>query len=69
MFTKKDRKIANQKAMIKNRDELIETLKIVIDNYSDENKILKAKNIDLQNNIEILTNNLPKKIKKELQIG
>lgn len=48
MFTKKDREIANQKAMIKNRDKLIE--KQVEENrqHKEENKALYEENRDLR---------------------
>lgn len=42
--TRKDRKIANQKAMIKNRDKLIGDLKTKIDSLNEEHKILFEEN-------------------------
>ncbi len=49
MFTRKDRKIANLEAMVKNRDKLINdqdklinTMKKVIDSLIDDNKSLLA---------------------------
>lgn len=51
MFTRKDRKIANLEAMVRNRDTLIEKLE------NDKR--------NLENNIEFLVNNLtPAKRKK-----
>lgn len=42
--TRKDRKIANQKAMIQNRDKLIENLRTKIDSLNKEHKILSEEN-------------------------
>lgn len=42
--TRKDRRIANQKAMINNRDKLIGDLKTEIDRLNEEHKILCEEN-------------------------
>lgn len=65
-FSKKDRKIANLEAMVKNRDKLIQTLETDRKIYKAENKELKKKITDLENNIEILSNNLSAAKKKQL---
>lgn len=56
-MTRKDRKIANQKAMINNRDKLIKDLQEQANIQYEEKKELEAKIVDLENNIEILVNN------------
>lgn len=56
-MTRKDRKIANQKAMINNRDKLIKDLQEQANIQYKEKKELEAKIVDLENNIEILVNN------------
>lgn len=48
MFTKKDRKIANQKAMIKNRDEFIEKQLIKMKELKEENIAVHNENKDLR---------------------
>ena len=53
MFTRKDRKIANLEAMVRNRDEVIEKLE-------DDKR-------NLENNIELLVNNLS--VAKRKQLG
>lgn len=48
MFTKKDRKIANQKAMIENRDRLINDLSNKKDTLIKENVAVYEENKDLR---------------------
>lgn len=55
MFTKKDRKIANLKVMIKNRDG-------IIDELNRENKIIREANKDLRFENEELTHNAKKEL-------
>lgn len=47
-MTKKDRKIANQKAMIKNRDKFIEDLKNERDMQKSSNRDLRNENEELK---------------------
>lgn len=65
-FSKKDRKIANLEAMVKNRDKLIQTLETDKKIYKSENKVLRKKLTDLENNIELLVSNLSAAKKKQL---
>lgn len=58
-FGKKDRKIANLEAMVKNRDELIDR-KI---KYGER---LEARIAELEKTIELLTDNLSEAKKKKL---
>lgn len=48
MFTKKDRKIANQKAMIENRNKLINNQTIKIEQLEQENVAVHDENKDLR---------------------
>lgn len=52
MFTKKDRKIANQKAMIENRNKLIKDLEIRNDMLKTANKDLRFENEELLNSMK-----------------
>lgn len=52
MFTKKDRKIANQKAMIENRNKLIKDLETRNDMLKTANKDLRFENEELLNTIQ-----------------
>lgn len=52
MFTKKDRKIANQKTMIKNRNKLINNQTIKIEQLEQENIAVHNENKDLRFEIE-----------------
>lgn len=69
-FSKKDRKIANLEAMVKNRDKLIERMQITLRSLmADKRKVeekAKSRITDLENNIEILVNNLSAAKKKQL---
>ena len=79
-MSKKDRRIKNLEAMVKNRDEKIEQqwemicfLNEALDNANDLNKEhqkingeLMEKIKDLENNIEFLTNNLSAQKRKQL---
>ena len=83
MFTwlsRKDRRIANLKAMIHNRDEKIEALlrkieyqdnviKVSAEINAEHQKIngqLQARLTDLENNIELLIHNLSAQKKKQI---
>lgn len=65
MFTKKDRKIANQKSQIKNRDTLINDQAIRIEELKQENLAVHNENKDLRFEIEE-QNDLTNSIIKEL---
>lgn len=52
MFTNKDRKIANQKAMIENRNKLIKDLEIRNDMLKTANKDLRFENEELLNSMK-----------------
>ena len=52
MFTKKDRQIANQKAMIGNRNKLIKDLETRNDMLKTTNKDLRFENEELLNTIQ-----------------
>lgn len=52
MFTKKDRQIANQKAMIENRNKLIKDLKTRNDMLKTANKDLRFENEELLNSMK-----------------
>lgn len=52
MFTKKDRQIANQKAMISNRNKLIKDLEIRNDMLKTANKDLRFENEELLNSMK-----------------
>ena len=52
MFTKKDRQIANQKAMIENRDKLIKDLETRNDMLKTANKDLRFENEELLNSMK-----------------
>lgn len=72
-LSKKDRKIRNLETMVKNRDKLIEALqtnrslqKLNRELLTEQNTLLKIKITDLENNIELLTNNLSAAKKKQL---
>lgn len=65
MFTKKDRKIANQKSQIKNRDILINDQAIRIEELKQENLAVHEENKDLRFEIEE-QNDLTNSIIKEL---
>lgn len=52
MFTKKDRKIANQEAMIKNRNKLIKDLETRNNMLKTVNKDLRFENEELLNTIQ-----------------
>lgn len=61
MFTRKDRKIANLKAMVKNRDVLIKTLErelmealIANNEHQTLNGHLQTRITELEKNIEVL---------------
>lgn len=72
-MSKKDRKIRNLEAMVKNRDKLIDDLlkqnKAFIkwnDDLVEEKRELRKQNVDYLNNIEFLVNNLSATKKKQL---
>lgn len=65
MFTKKDRKIANQKSQIKNRDKLLYGKILEIRELKDENLAVHEENKDLRFEIEE-QNDLTNSIIKEL---
>lgn len=52
IFTKKDRKIINQKAMIENRDKLIDNQAMKIEELEQENIAVHNENKDLRFEIE-----------------
>ena len=52
MFTKKDRQIANQKAMIENRNKLIKDLETRNDMLKTINRDLRFENEELLNTIQ-----------------
>ena len=52
MFTKKDRQIANQKAMIENRNKLIKDLETRNDMLKTANKDLRFENEELLNSMK-----------------
>lgn len=68
MFTKKDRKIANQKAMIENRNKLIDNQTIRIEQLKEENIVVHNENKDLRFEIEE-QNDLIKEIIKLTEIN
>jgi septal ring factor EnvC (AmiA/AmiB activator) len=72
-LSRKDRKIANLEAMVKNRDKLID--RILEQNRAlagwnndlvEEKRELRKQNVDYLNNIEFLVNNLSAVKKKQL---
>lgn len=79
-LSRKDRRIANLKAMIHNRDEKIEALLKKIEYQNNEIEIatrinaehqklngqLQARLTDLENNIELLIHNLSAQKKKQI---
>ncbi len=56
MFTKKDRQIANQKAMIDNRNKLIKDLQSRNDMLKTENKDLRFENEEVLDTIQKILN-------------
>lgn len=56
MFTKKDRQIANQKAMIENRNKLIKDLETRNDMLKTTNKDLRFENEELLSNMKQILN-------------
>ena len=56
MFTKKDRQIANQKAMIENRNKLIKDLETRNDMLKTVNKDLRFENEELLSNMKQILN-------------
>lgn len=76
MFTwlsKKDRKIRNLEAMVKNRNTLIDDIlkqnKLFMkwnDDLVEEKRTLRKQNADYLNNIEFLANNLSATKKKQI---
>ena len=52
MFTEKDRKIANQKAMIENRDKFIDKLSQENIEVHNENKDLRFENKELRDTLK-----------------
>lgn len=73
MLTRKDRKIKNLEAMVKNRDNLIELVqssnkafKRRNEDLVEENKRCRKREEELLNNIEFLVNNLSLAKKKLL---
>lgn len=56
MFTKKDRQIANQKAMIDNRNKLIKDLQSRNDMLKTENKDLRFENEEVWDTIQKILN-------------
>lgn len=74
-FGKKDRKIANLEAMVKNRDKLIDNIlkqnKALVDwneMLFEEKRELRKQNVDYLNNIEFLVSNLSAAKKKQLSL-
>jgi hypothetical protein len=72
-LSKKDRKIRNLEAMVKNRDKLIDTIlkqnKALLgwnDDLVEEKRELRKQNADYLNNIEFLVSNLSAAKKKQL---
>lgn len=72
-MSKKDRKIRNLEAMVKNRDKLIDDIlkqnKLFMkwnDDLVEEKRALRKQNADYLNNIEFLVNNLSATKKKQL---
>lgn len=72
-MSKKDRKIRNLEAMIKNRDKLIDSIlkqnKALVgwnDDLVEEKKALRKQNVDYLNNIEFLVSNLSAVKKKQI---
>jgi hypothetical protein len=72
-LSRKDRKIANLEAMIKNRDKLIDSIlkqnKALVgwnDDLVEEKKALRKQNVDYLNNIEFLVSNLSAAKKKQI---
>jgi hypothetical protein len=72
-MSKKDRKIRNLEAMIKNRDKLIDNVleqnKAFIkwnNDLVEEKRELRKQNVDYLNNIEFLVNNLSPAKKKQI---
>lgn len=72
-LSKKDRKIRNLEAMVKNRDKLIDDLlkqnKVFMkwnDDLVEEKRALRKQNVDYLNNIELLVNNLSAAKKKQI---
>ena len=56
MFTKKDRQIANQKAMIENRNKLIKDLETRNDMLKTINRDLRFENEELLSNMKQILN-------------
>lgn len=56
MFTKKDRQIANQKAMINNRNKLIKDLQTRNNMLKTENKDLRFENEEVLDTIQKILN-------------
>lgn len=72
-LSKKDRKILNLQAMVKNRDKLIclqqknlEAAHRINEEHRKINGELRTKIVDLENNVEFLYNNLSAQKKKQL---
>lgn len=72
-ISRKNRKIANLEAMVKNRDKLIDDIlkqnKLFMkwnDDLVEEKRTLRKQNADYLNNIEFLANNLSATKKKQL---
>jgi hypothetical protein len=72
-LSRKDRKIRNLEAMIKNRDKLIDNVleqnKAFIkwnNDLVEEKRELRKQNVDYLNNIEFLVNNLSPAKKKQI---